>query len=178
MNGSKGIVLMAVLLAAACASAAEPSFATVNGWGPLNWTMNVADAKAALTRAGVKYEEMIIPGGDGPVLYLTRAGWETSLVGFDAEGRLLAITFVSPRFKAREDAAVYQADLEKRYGPGEEVPREFVDDGYTDIHTVVWRNDATILTLAVTYYMPMGEWEVSERFVPAGGEPGEGGDPK
>lgn len=171
------MILLAAMLAAACVSAAEPSFATVNGWGPLTWDMKPAAAAAALTRAGVKFEEIILPGGDGPGLMLTRTGWDTSLVVFDAEGRLLYVDFTSPRLQAEAEAAAYRADLEKRYGPGEEIPRELVDDGYTDVHTIVWRNDTTVLTLAVTYYMPMGEWEIMERYAPAGGEPGEGGDP-
>jgi len=171
-------MVYALLPAGGSALAAEPSFEMVNGWGPLTWEMNVADAKAALTRAAVEFEEMTIPGGDGPALFLTRAGWETCFVGFDAEGRMIAVTLVSPRFKAREDAAVYQADLEKRYGPGEEDPRELVDDGYTDVKTVFWRNDTTVLTLATTYYMPQGDWEVEERFAPAGATNADDGDGK
>lgn len=143
--------LALALVGASSRSLAAGDFASATGWAEIRPDMKLAEARAALDRMHIKYEQRM-RGKPPHWLMLTRDdGWQGTLY-LDDEDRIDDILFTSsherPSYK-RAEAEQLVAGYRARFGPPQATRRIDGKDGdfVEIIHT--WANDHVVLEVTM-----------------------------
>jgi hypothetical protein len=143
----------------------EGNFKDVKGWNMLKINMKADEARQALKKASVTFEEKTFYK-EGKIYFKLKNGKWDGTVYFNEENNISQILFQSEIFKNKTEALAVLEEFKKKYGPPEEVKTVVSDENRDDI-TCKWKNDTVTLVLTLAYYNNEKHWIIWENYSPA-----------
>jgi len=145
-------------------------FQTVKGWTVLHMNMTAEEAKDALNKAGIAFEEEMFEKEGLIYFTLTRDdGYEgTIYFEFTEEGKdiINQILFQSPYLQSEAEGEEALKVMEEKYGPPVKTEEYTYSDGTSTSSVYYWENENTVLTICITHYIQEDNWVVWEEYVP------------
>jgi len=145
-------------------------FQAVKGWTVLDMHMTAEEAKDALNKAGIAFEEEMFEKEGLIYFTLTRDdGYEgTIYFEFTEDGKdiINQILFQSPYLKSEAEAEEALKAMEEKYGNPLKTENYSYSDGTSTSSVYCWENENTLLTIDITHYIQEDNWVVWEKYTP------------
>jgi hypothetical protein len=131
-----------------------PSFANVQGWGPLRFSMNIDEATAALDTAKVAFDKKTAHKTGDKYLTLkdpSPHGWGCTVYFSESRPHTInQILLITSSFATAAEAEAVLAEHVRRFGPAAEAKPGYHDELRED-REYLWHNPATDLDVTVSH---------------------------